>query len=89
MTVKEIIEALNNHCDTNKNCQGCKYNTEENCELLFGYELGETDALLQTEELIRQFTKEWNKESAKRVSRVAMDELISFLRVHLKEKKDV
>lgn len=45
----------------------------------------QVDTLLQVEELIRAFTKEWNKESTKRVSRVAMDELISYLRVNMKE----
>lgn len=48
----------------------------------------QVDTLLQVEELIRAFTKEWNKESTKRVSRVAMDELISYLRVNMKERTD-
>lgn len=55
--------------------------------------LEEHDAKLKAEiveeaaALIRQFTKEWNMENHKRISYIASDELISYLRVHIRDAK--
>jgi len=53
-----------------------------------GYKQGQTDAVERVADLVRCFVKEWNKENCKRISYVASDELISYIRVRIKEQRN-
>lgn len=47
-----------------------------------------TEAVEEAAVLIRQFTREWNMTNHKRISYIASDELISYLRNHMKEQSN-
>lgn len=46
------------------------------------------EAVEEAAVLIRQFTREWNMTNHKRISYIASDELISYLRNHMKEQSN-
>lgn len=77
------------------NCSSCKYydasvdccNADDVC-YVDGLEKGRADAVEEAAVLIRQFTREWNMTNHKRISYIASDELISYLRNHMKEQSN-
>lgn len=51
MTIEELNEKYSQMCDSNDDCDFCKYN-RGNCLLYFGYEQGRADAIDEFAELL-------------------------------------
>lgn len=87
--MKDLFEEL---------CKGCNAKAlydEEYCDACtLKDDIAEHDAKIRAEAveeaavLIRQFTREWNMTNHKRISYIASDELISYLRNHMKEQSN-
>lgn len=86
--------------DCNNDCENCKiedfcgYSVDTLGYAEFSKVVAEHDAKIRAEAveeaavLIRQFTREWNMTNHKRISYIASDELISYLRNHIKEQSN-